>query len=153
MVKWWFSMALAVLMLCPAACCWAGGRVMEISIDEIFRAFDADPQAAERKFRGETLRISGGIARSLRIDSLNHHLPTLTLESGSGGTSRNYRPRYISYHFSRHQYNDIVDAVEKMVRGESVTVTCKPAKKPGLKGLGTTEPGTCLGLWATGKLP
>lgn len=121
MIKCLFSMTLTILVLCPVPCGWAEDRVMEISIDEISRAFDEDQQAAERKFRGKTLRIHGGIATSLRIDSLNHYLPTLTLQPDSGGNSPICQPRSISNLFSRHQYNDIVDAVQKMIRGESVT--------------------------------
>lgn len=110
---------------------------MEINIDEIFKAYDEDPKAAERRFRGKTLKISGGFATNLSQTDL-------TLMSRTWQIPRQYDgPNYVIYSFGPDRYNFVLEASKKMARGESVTITCQLGEKPGLKGYLDDKLDTC----------
>lgn len=137
MVRLFFLMTLAVSILWPPAGGLAADRALEISIDEIFKAYSEDPQAANQRFRRRALKITGGFATYFSTDHL-------AVVSRTWQPPRQYQgPNRISFYYGPEDYKDVVEAVKKMVRGESVSLNCRLAEAPGLKGFRELETATC----------
>lgn len=106
---------------------------LKVSAEELLTAYDENKLAAEHKYLNKTLELNGRIQfiSMGRGRSRNESLPYMMF-------SNDETSNWVSYIFDPQEVEEIRKALDKMLRKEDYTFTCKL-----VKGKRYNDPGDC----------